>query len=335
MNESQLSTQIIASALPTRYAGVVAFITVVAEGSFAQAATRLGVGRSAVSRSVQKLEEHLGVRLFARNTRGTSLTHEGRLFHAQCRPGVERIIRAMDEVRELRDGPPQGRLRVAAPTAFGRAVVAPMLDGFRVRYPRVAIELVLGDRPVDLVADGIDVAFRDGLPEDVDTIARRVASVPWVLCASPAYLRSCRLPATPGDLKPEECLGQLAPTGRVVAWTFREAGRISHRVPASALSFNDGELLRRAAIGGQGFAQLPLLQVQDALADGQLRVCLPDYAPPPADHYLCYLSRRQMPSRVRAFIDHVVASIHAEALDQGHTERPGGGAVASDALTAA
>lgn len=109
------------------YAGVMAFIAVAHEGSFSRAADRLGIGRSAVSRSVQKLEGQLGVRLFLRTTRSTSLTREGELFHEGCRPGVDRILQALEEMRDLRDGPPRGHLRISATGGFGRKVIAPLL----------------------------------------------------------------------------------------------------------------------------------------------------------------------------------------------------------------
>src|SRR5688500_10309616 len=110
----------LAYSFSTSYAGVVAFIAVATEGSFGRAADRLGVGRSAVSRSVQKLESQLGTRLFLRTTRSTTITREGELFYENCRPGVERILQAMEEMRDLRDGPPRGRLRIGASHGFGR-----------------------------------------------------------------------------------------------------------------------------------------------------------------------------------------------------------------------
>src|SRR5688572_8128177 len=123
------------SSLSASYAGLVAFIAVANEGSFARAADRLGIGRSAVSRSVQKLEGQLGVRLFLRTTRSTSLTREGELFYESCRPGVDRILHALEEMRDLREGPPRGQLRISATHGFGRKVIAPLLSGFRKHHP--------------------------------------------------------------------------------------------------------------------------------------------------------------------------------------------------------
>ena len=156
---------VLAASFTASYSGVVAFIAVVSEGSFAKAGDRLGVGRSAISRSVQRLEQQLGARLFFRTTRKTSLTREGELFYENCRPGVERIVQAVDGLRELRAGPPRGRLRVSSGISFGRTVVAPLLAGFQREYPEVAVDLLLDDSTVDLTSEHIDIAFRDGPPK--------------------------------------------------------------------------------------------------------------------------------------------------------------------------
>ncbi len=174
----------------TSYAGVLAFIAVAAEGSFARAADRLGIGRSAVSRSVQKLESQLGVRLFLRTTRSTSLTREGELFLDGCSPGVERILQALDEMRDLREGPPKGHLRISATYGFGRRVIAPLLAAFRAEYPEVSVELLLDEQAPDLAADRIDIAFRDGLLEDSQVIAKQLVPMQLVVCASSGYAQA-------------------------------------------------------------------------------------------------------------------------------------------------
>src|SRR5215469_18504536 len=124
-----------ASSFATSYAGVVSFLAVADEGSFARAGDRLGIGRSSVSRNVQKLEAQLDARLFQRTTRSTSLTREGERFYENCRPGVERIVQALEDMRELREGPPKGHLRISASVGFGRQIVAPLLADFRAHHP--------------------------------------------------------------------------------------------------------------------------------------------------------------------------------------------------------
>ena len=301
------------------YPGVVAFIAVANEGSFARAADRLGIGRSAVSRSVQKLEKQLGARLFSRTTRATSLTSEGRLFYQACRPGVERITQALEEMRDLREGPPRGELRIVAGHAFGRKVVAPLLSGFRACHPDVAVELLLDDGVPDLAADRIDVAFREGALEDSDVIARQLVPMRLLVCASPDYVRRQGLPHDVDALASHACIALRLPNGRLRAWDFRVDGQSRSLVPASALIFSDAELALQAAQDGHGLVQLPEYLVRDALRSGALVDCLRGRAPDDRGHYLCYLSRRHQPKRIRAFIDYMTTNIRGLDLDvTGH-----------------
>ncbi|ALN60263.1 transcriptional regulator, LysR family [Lysobacter enzymogenes] len=302
-------------AFSASYAGVVAFIAVATEGSFARAADRLGIGRSAVSRSVQKLEGQVGARLFSRTTRSTSLTPEGELFFDQCRPGMERIVQALEDLRELRDGPPRGQLRIGAAPGFGRKVLAPLLGEFRRRHPGVAIELVLDERTPELAVDRLDLAFRDGRLDDSQVIAKRLIPMQWLVCAAPDYARRHGLPASPAELARHACLNRRLGGGRLRAWEFKVDGRAQAFAPAAELAFNDDELLLHAAVDGQGLAQLPAYLACDALRSGALVHCLGGYAPDDGGHYLCYLSREQLPKRVRAFIDFATARVRALDLD--------------------
>jgi len=297
------------------YAGVMAFIAVAHEGSFSRAADRLGIGRSAVSRSVQKLEGQLGVRLFLRTTRSTSLTREGELFHEGCRPGVDRILQALEEMRDLRDGPPRGHLRISASHGFGRKVVAPLLAPFRMRFPDVSLELLLEERSLDLAADRIDVAFRDGVLEDSDVIAKHLIPMQLLVCAAPEYVALHGLPDSVDDLARHACIGQRQASGRLQPWEFRVDGRPLALEPAAALVFNDADLVLQAVLQGQGLAQLPSYQARAALDAGAVLSCLDRYAADDRAHYLCYLSRRQLPKRIRAFIDFITAEIRALDVD--------------------
>ncbi|MGB5786906.1 MULTISPECIES: LysR family transcriptional regulator [Stenotrophomonas] len=299
----------------TSYAGVLAFIAVAAEGSFARAADRLGVGRSAVSRSVQKLESQLGVRLFLRTTRSTSLTREGELFLEGCRPGVTCIQQAMDEMRDLREGPPRGHLRISASHGFGRCVIARLLAAFRAEYPEVSVELLLDEQVPNLVADRIDVAFREGVLEDSQVVAKQLVPMQLVVCASPSYVQAHGRPATVEALVDHACIGRRLPGGRMQRWEFRVDGGEVHVQPKTALTFNDTDLALQAVIDGLGIAQLPSYQVREALRTGRVVTCLDGYAPLDRGHYLCYLSRRQLPRRVRAFIDFSTQQVRAMNLD--------------------
>ena len=303
------------SSFSASYAGVVAFIAVATEGSFARAADRLGVGRSAVSRSVQKLEGQVGARLFSRTTRSTSLTSEGELFFENCRPGVERILQALEDMRDLREGPPRGQLRIGAAPGFGRKVLAPLLREFRLRYPGIGIELALDEREADLAVDRIDVAFREGRLDDSQVIAKQLVPMQMFVCASLEYTRRHGLPASVDALQSHACIGRRLPNGRLRTWDFKVEGRLQRVSPTGDLVFNDDDLMLEAVLDGQGLAQLPGFLACEALRRGALATCLAPYAPDDRGHYLCYLSRRQLPKRIRVFIDFATARVRALNLD--------------------
>jgi len=303
---------VLAASFAASYSGVVAFIAVVSEGSFAKAGDRLGVGRSAISRSVQKLEEQLGARLFFRTTRSTSLTREGELFYENCRPGVERIVQAVDGLRELREGPPRGRLRVSSTVSFGRKVVAPLLAGFQANYPEIEVDLLLDDSAADFSAEHIDIAFRDGRQEQTQIIAKRLFPMQLVVCASPEYAAKRGLPCSVEQLSDHRCINYRLASGRIREWEFKVDGQPRKFMPKGKSTFNDEDLVLRAALDGQGLAQLAGYQLSDLLRSGQLLTCLTQFAPDDRGHYLCYLSRQHLPARVRVFIDYM--TIHTRAL---------------------
>lgn len=305
----------LASSFSASYAGVLAFIAVATEGNFARAGDRLGIGRSAVSRSVQKLEAQLGTRLFLRTTRLTTLTREGELFYRNCRPGVERIVQALEDMRDLREGPPRGQLRISATTGFGRRIVAPLLAGFRTRYPEIAVDLLLDDCTTDFTADRIDVAFRDGRLDDSQVIAKQLIPMPMLVCASPAYRRNHGLPRQVEELAGHSCINFRTASGRIFEWEFKVGGRIQKFLPSSSCTFNDDELVLQAVLDGQGIAQMAGYQVSEHLRAGRLMACLAQYAPDDRGHYLCYPSRQQLPGRIRVFIDYMTTAVRA--LDLG------------------
>ncbi|TXI80146.1 MULTISPECIES: LysR family transcriptional regulator [unclassified Cupriavidus] len=301
----------LASSFATSYAGVVAFLAVVSEGSFARAGDRLGIGRSAVSRNVQKLEAQLDARLFVRTTRSTTLTREGELFYENCHPGVERIAQALDDMRELRNGPPRGQLRVRASTGFGRKVIAPLLGDFHAKYPEIALDFQLDDRPADFTGDRVDVAFRDGKMEDSQVVARQLIPMQLLVCASPDYAREHGLPQTLDEIAGHCCINYRAASGRVRDWEFKVDGQACSLSPTSQQTYNDADLVLQAVLAGQGIAQLAAYQVCDLLRAGELVPCLARYAPDDRGHYVCYLSRKQLPSRIRVFIDEMTERTRA------------------------
>jgi LysR family transcriptional regulator, regulator for bpeEF and oprC len=303
----------LASSFATSYAGVVSFLAVANEGSFARAGDRLGIGRSSVSRNVQKLEAQLDARLFQRTTRSTSLTREGELFYENCQPGLVRIAQALEDMRELRNGPPRGHLCIASMPGFGRKVVAPLLRGFHAHYPDISLELLLGDRPADFTSDRVDVSFRDGRMEDSGIVARRLIPMQMIVCAAPAYARQYGLPRHFAELAAHRCINLRTATGRVKEWEFKVDGLSQRCQPVALHIFNDPDLALDAVLDGLGLAQLPAYQVCALLRDGRLVSCLDQHAPDDGGHYLCYLSRKQLPARIRVFVDYMTT--HTRLLD--------------------
>jgi DNA-binding transcriptional LysR family regulator len=309
----------LASSFATSYAGVLAFIAVAAEGSFAKAGNRLGIGRSAVSRNVQRLETQLGIRLFHRTTRNTSLTSEGQLFLAGCQPGVAHIAQALEDMRELRQGPPHGHLRVSSTVAFGRKVVAPLLQSFNATYPDITIELLLDDARHDFVADRIDVAFCNGRLEDSQVVAKQLMPMRMLVCASSDYAKAHDLPRTLEDLARHRSVHLRLPSGRIRDWEFKVDGRTQRLLPPARNTFNDDDVVLQAVLDGQGVAQLAGYQVNEPLRAGQLVSCLDEHAPEDGGHYICFSSRRQLPSRIRVFIDYMTQQIrnrHMPSVEQ-------------------
>lgn len=288
------------------FANVVAFIAVVTEGSFIRAGERLGVGRSAVSRSVQKLEETLDTRLFSRTTRSTVLTSEGEQFFAACKPAMEQIVQAMNDMRELRGGPPRGHLRVASTVGFGRNVVAPLLAGFQSTHPGISVELVLDDRTLDFTQDRVDVAFREGKLADSQIIAKQLAPLEHVLCASAEYVREHGAPLSVDELSQHQCVSL-----GMRDWTFKVDGVTRKLTSHGRLAFTDPDLVLRAILDGAGIAQLPGFLVVDHVRSARLVSLLPQHAPDDGGHHLCFASREHQPARIRAFVDYMTRAIRA------------------------
>ena len=308
---SPIGPDLLASGFSTSYAGVIAFVTVADEGSFTRAGERLGIGRSAVSRSVRKLEDQLDARLFLRTTRSTALTREGERFYERCRPGIERILQALEDMHDLREGPPRGRLRVSASPAFGRKVVMPLLGEFHAAHAAISIELALHRDRIDFVSDGIDVAFYEGIMEDSGIIARPLMPKQLITCASRGYARERGLPADVDAIREHACVTCRTACGRIVEWEFKVDGQARRLSPESTYGFDDPGLALQAVLDGHGIAQLPGYLVGEHLRDGRLVACLAHRAPDDRGHYLCYQSRHHLPARVRVFVDHMVERIRA------------------------
>lgn len=303
------------SGLAASYAGVLSFMAVVEERSFIKAGVRLGLVRSAISRNVQRLEAQLNTRLLHRSTRSVSMTPEGELFYESSRPGIEQVMQAMQQMRELRNGPVRGQLRVCSTIGFGRKIVGPLLHEFYRLHPEVDVELMLDDRPTDFTADRIDVSFRNGRLPDSSIIARQLAPMRMLVCASPVYVARHGLPRTPDDLERHTCLQFRLGSGRLYQWEFSESSGEMHDsgdpplrtfAPQGGRIYGDPDLLVGALREGLGIGQVGGYQVAEDLRAGRLVSCLEQYAPHGRAHYVCYPSRQHLPARMRAFIDFYV-----------------------------
>jgi len=289
--------------------GIVAFVRTVSAGSFSGAARQLGVTTVAVSRNVQRLEKHLGVRLLQRTTRSLSMTEEGRRLFDATRNALSALETAHEAIAE-RVNEPSGLVRILSLTGFSRLYVVPLLGSLRARYPRLQFEVQASDRVVDMVEEGFDVAIRIGQIADGNVVVRKLADVPRVVCASPDYLVRRGLPATPADLSAHDCIAFRSPaSGRIVKWEFGGDAPAAYE-PQATVTLNDLFAVCEAAIGGHGLAQLPTFIATPRIRDGQLVPVLVDRVSSFAHLVLQYPARPLTPARVRVVVDFLYQKLH-------------------------
>ncbi len=281
-----------------------AFAKVVALGSYAEAGRALGLTRSAVSKAVMELEHLLGARLLDRTTRRVSPTEAGRAYYERCLAILAAVEETEMQVSTLHEQP-RGVLKVNAPMSFGTRYLADAVAGFMGRYPEVKVELILNDRFIDPLEEGVDVTVRIGTLADSSLIARRLAPARRVLVAAPDYLARHGAPERPEDLAEHRCLAY----GHAVAqsrWDLTRDGKAVSVQIDSILCSNNGDVLRAAAIGGQGIAKLPTFIVGPDIAAGRLVVVMPDWPPRDLAIHALYAPNRYLAAKTRLFIDYLV-----------------------------
>jgi DNA-binding transcriptional LysR family regulator len=284
-----------------KLAAMRAFVTIADEGSLTAAAEALDRAPPTMVRSLATLEEHLGVRLIQRTTRRMSLTEEGRVYLEGCR----RILADVEEAEQsivAADSEPRGEIRVTAPLLFGQLHVAPAIADFLRRYPRVRVDLLLLDRVVNMVDEGIHAGIRIGRLPDSSIVAVPVGHVRRVVVASPDLLARGSLPSHPSELVERSCVTHqgLTPQGR---WTFRENERdLPIRVPTT-FTCNVASAVVEACVAGLGFGSFLSYQVEREMREGKLQVVLADFEPPPLPVQIVYPDARLMSPRLRVFID--------------------------------
>ncbi len=285
----------------------IAFAQTARTGGFAAAARALGVAPSTVAKSVLRLEESLGVKLFHRTTRQVQLTPDGMRLFERC----ERVLAEIEALQADASGSSaslSGTLRIDLPVFYGRHFVMPLLASLCRQHPQLRLDVSFTDQQVDLVRQGIDLAVRVGHLRDSSLVARRVDRQSLVLCASSGYLAAHGRPRNLGDLARHQAIVFRLPTsGRDRPWQFRRAGQPLEYQPMAAVRVNETEALADAARAGLGLCQLPAMIVQDDLAQGQIVEVLPALRPQPLPIQLVYPSGRLLPARVRAAMDVLAA----------------------------
>jgi len=289
----------------TQLGSIAIFCKAAELGGFTAAAQTLGITPAAVSRSVGRLEERLGVKLFRRTTRSMQLTDDGRLYFEQCRAALSQME---DAARALTGQQTQARglLRISVPSTYGHYRLLPRLTAFRQRYPQVTLEINVSNRNIDFVDEGYDVAIRLGTPPDSRLVAHKLEDVRVGVYASPAYLRACGVPSNLDELQ-DPARHTLLPfvlpsTGRVVPWLFAANGEPLEIMPRSSVQVSEDPLacvtLARAGMG--------LVQTFQWIAQShpdELVEVLPDLSSRTRAFYLLYPQNRHLAARVRALLD--------------------------------
>lgn len=288
------------------------FSVLYAAGSLSAAARELGLTTGAVSKHLKQMEHRAGVPLINRTTRSMMLTPEGELYlrHAN------RILDDIDELAQLMGNANrglEGLLRVHASLGFGRNRVAPIISRFVTEHPNVSVQLHLADAPPPLTDDSFDVAIRFGEPPDSRVVARRLAVHERLLCAAPAFLKRCGVPATPQDLAALNCLAIRQGDEAYGVWRLFSRSGLKQKSEVvkirSNLSTNDGESAVKWALEGRGVLLRSEWDIRPYLDDGQLVQVLPDWYTANADIYAVYLKRHQMSQRIRSFVDFIALSL--------------------------
>ncbi|WP_312054048.1 LysR family transcriptional regulator [Pantoea brenneri] len=284
---------------------IAAFVAAVKAGSYTHAAGSLGITRSAIGKSIVRLETRMGVRLLNRTTRSLSLTDEGRVMFDRCR----QILDDLDEIdaaMAMRRIQPAGTLRLSAPLSFGQRHILPLLDIYLKKWPELRAEVSFSDRFVDLIEEGFDIAVRIGEPRDDSRIlTRTIATQKIVTSASPEYLSSRGEPETPQALIEHDTIFLLSAEKRR-SWRFETPqGTFIYEGPGR-LNLDSSEAIRASALSGFGIVHLPTYLIGEDLRKGRLIPILQDYPFTAEPIRLIYPSKRHLSPRIRAFIDLLV-----------------------------
>ncbi len=283
---------------------LVVFMTVAEEHSFTRASVRLGLSQSAVSHTVRRLEESIGIKLLNRTSRRVSTTDAGEKLLDTLRPSFGQITARIEEIRLLGDAP-RGLVRLTASKAAARAVLWPKISQIVRDYPEVQIELNLGSRLIDLAEDRFDAGVRLREFVSPDMIAVKIGPlIRMVAIASPEYFRKHGVPEHPSDLDDHACLAlRFSSHAPAYDWEFEKDDEAIVKKVHGPLIFSESDLCIEAAKEGHGIAFVTEPEVIEDIEDGKLRRVLTDWCPPFDGYHLCYSGRRQISSAFRLVID--------------------------------
>jgi LysR family transcriptional regulator for bpeEF and oprC len=289
-----------------RLHGIVVFLKVVETLNFSETARALGVTTAAVSATIKRLEQKVGVRLLNRTTRSVLPTPEGLEFYQRCKQIVADLEQA--EINVGSSGTlPSGNLRIGAPLGLGRIWLIPHLSEFVTAYPSVSLEIALGDIFAASSRELFDAVIHVGEIQPSRMIVRKLASVDYVVCASPDYLRKKGRPQNPGDLKSHACLSYRRPrNGLIRQWRFQRGRSVQRLTPSNGLTFGSGDALVAAAKGGMGLVQVAEYYTSPEFEAGTLVEVMKSYKTHAYDISIVFQQRRSIAPRLRVFVDFVV-----------------------------
>lgn len=280
-----------------------AFAAVGETGSFAEAARRLHIANSVVSKRVKDLEDFLGAQLFIRTTRKVTLTETGYSYLEYVRRILGDISEVEGRIRHHMDKP-SGTIRLAAPLSFGIHYLGDAVSSYLAKYPDVQVKTYLSDRRVNLVEEGYDLSIRSGPLEDSSLIAKRIQTGRRVVCASPEYFKKRGKPTCPEDLKAHECLSYLnLADGK--SWPFCVNGKRVWQPVSGKFMSDNGDLLHQAALNGAGIVLLPTFIVGESIAAKKLQIVLSDFEEEDFHMYAVYQHTKHLSIKVRTMIDHL------------------------------
>jgi LysR family transcriptional regulator for bpeEF and oprC len=291
------------------------FARAVETGSFSAVARELGTGQPNVSRHIASLEQHLGTRLLHRSTRKLTLTPEGERYYNEARRVLDAVTEAESNARG--EDRPSGLLRIACPTALGRTHLLPRIKTLLRRYPEMDLDLQIGDRFIDLVEEGVDLAIRIGMLKDSALKARRIGTAERVCVASPGYLAEHSAPRVPEDLLQHDCiLYTLLASGST--WSFRD----SEVAGSGRFRVNSPDGVQRVVLDGLGIAYTPVWLFEEALLDGRVQALLLDHLGPASPIHIVYPAKRLLPRRASVFMDFIAEAFGGDpALNEGALAR--------------